>query len=144
MALGEFKWFQWKSKKQLEKEAQQYAAWAFPHGDIQREKLTALFKELKPKEAVEIILASFLTCKELYEDALEDSESREDAVKRSMNSIRGYSQLVKKDDATMYLAVVLADADIDELCEYPSVEEIRVRIQELNELLIKKKKNKKI
>ena len=140
MALGEFRLFQMKSKRQREKEAQEYAAWAFPYGELQRENLTALTKELMPKESSPLVLASFLTCKELFESVLENSETRENAVDKMINVLGGYSQLIRRDEMPTYLALVLADADIDEKCEYPSVDEVRASIQELTDLKKAKKK----
>jgi hypothetical protein len=142
MALGENRWFQWKSKKQQEKEARQYAAWAFPHGDLQRDNLTTLMTGLRPKDSPQITLASYLTCKELYENTLGDSESREEAIDRMINEVRSYNQLIKREDMSLFLAVVLADADIDERCEYPSVDDIQAKIQELNEIKKGRKKGK--
>ena len=144
MALGEWKMFQFKSKKQREKEAKEYAKWAFPYGELQRERLTELMRELMPKGAVEINMASYLTCKELYENTLEDCESPEDATNRMINIIRSYGQLISANDMPIYLAVVLADADVDENCEYPSADEMRERIQKLIDLRpVKKKRFKK-
>ena len=140
MALGEWKMFQFKSKKQREKEAAEYAKWAFPYGDLQRERLTNLMRELMPKGAVEIHMASYLTCKELYENTLEDCESPEDATNKMINIIRSYGQLISANDMPVYLAIVLADADVDENCEYPSVDEVRERVQKLIDLRPKKKK----
>ena len=131
MALGEFKLFQWKNNKQIEREAKEYAQWAFPFGEIQKEKLGALFSELKPKEMSSILLVSFLTCKELFGSAKEETETQDDAVKSFFKLAKNHSSLVKKKDVTMYLAVVLADLEIDEECSYPSADKIRERIQEL-------------
>jgi len=139
MALGEFRMFQWKSKEQRDKEAKEYAAWAFPHGDKQKKNLEALIHALKPKASLPLSMASFLTCKELYERTLESLESRESAVDKMLNTIGNYNQLIKSDEMPMYLALVLADADLDEECEYPSIEEMHVRIQELNDLKTAKK-----
>jgi len=86
-------------------------------------------------------MASFLTCKELYEREHEGSESREKTIDRMINSIGSYNQLIKSDEMPMYLALVLADTDIDEECVYPSADEIRVRIRDLNELKKAKKLN---
>ena len=140
MALGEFKMFQWKSKAQREKEEKEYAAWAFPHGEKQKENLSALIRELKPKASIPLCMASFLTCKELFGNTLEVSESREETVEKMLNVIGNYNQLIKNDEMPMYLALVVADADLDEECEYPSAEEMRTRIQELADL----KKDKKL
>jgi len=134
MALGEFKLFQFKSKKQREKEEREYAAWAFPYGDLQKEKLSELIKELMPKASLPICLASYLTCKELFDTALEENNSREEAINRMVNYVGSYGQLIKKNEMTTYLALVLIDAIIDEKCEYPSIDDIRAKIQELNDL----------
>jgi len=134
MALGEFRLFNFKSKQQRDKEEREYAAWAFPHGDRQREKITELMRELRLKETPQMMMFSFLTCKELYKNQLEVTNSREDATVRFLGSAKHYKQLIRKDDIYMYLAVVLADADIDEKCEYPDADEIRARAEQLVEL----------
>jgi len=139
MALGEFTMFQMKSKKQREKEEKAYANWAFPHGDLQRERLAELLAELIIKGPVEINMASFLTCKELYENTLEDSESQDAAIEKIINVLRSYGQLIKSEEMPIFLALVLADAEIDENCEYPSAQEMRERIQKLTEMKAKRK-----
>jgi len=141
MALGEIKLFQFKSKKQQEKEDKQYAEWAFPYGDLQRDNLTALVKELNPKASTQITLASFLTCKELYEDVLENSESPSNAAEKMLKVVKNYSQLIKTKEMPFYLALVLADKKIDENCIYPPKEEIEKQINEL-ELIRKSPKQK--
>ena len=140
MALGEFKLFQFKSKKQREKEEREYALWAFPYGDLQKENLAALIQELIPKISVPLGLASFLTCKELFENTLEDSQSRDDAIDKMLNVIKSYSQLINKAEMPMYLALVLADAEVDEDCRYPAPDEMRASIQELEDLIEKPKR----
>ena len=139
MALGEFRLFQFKNREQREKEEREYAAWAFPNGDLQRENLTALVRELKPKESTPIFITSFLTCKELYEMTLEKSDSRENAIEKMLNGIKSYNQLIRPKEMPMYLALVLADKDIDERCEYPPIEVIKAKIQELEDMKIKSK-----
>ena len=138
MALGEFKLFQFKSKKQREKEEREYAVWAFPYGDLQKDKLGELIKELIPKASLPIHLASYLTCKELFDNALEDTENRDEAIDRILNNIGSYGQLIKRNEMPTYLALVLVDADINEECEYPPIDEIRAKIQELTDLRMEK------
>jgi len=133
MAFGEFKMFQFKSRQQREREEREYAAWAFPHGDLQKENLTKLMSEIRPKESSKMLLFSFLSCKEIYKEKLEVSGSREEAIEKFLDSAKNYRQLFKKTDLTMYLALVLADAETDERCEYPPADEIRARILELEE-----------
>ena len=147
MALEEFAWFglQFKSKAQREKEAQEYAKWAFPYGDIQKDNLTALIDELQPKElSTPMFLTSYLTCKELFEKILESSESRESAADKMINDVGSYGQLIKYHEMPMLLALVLADADLDEKCEYPPADDMRVKIQELNGLRKGKDQEKEV
>jgi nitrate reductase beta subunit len=134
MAFGEFSLFQWKNKEQLDKEAREYENWAFPYGELQRTNLMALLSELRPKEAQEILLVSFLTCKEDYENILAGSQTDEEAISKMLNSSKGYIRLVKKADRIMFIAVLLADVCLDEACLYPSADEILKRVQELEEL----------
>jgi len=136
MALGEMKMFQFKSREQLKEEEEEYALWAFPHGEKQRENLCALIKELAPRKNAQSSLISFLTCKELYEKALKKPDSKHDIANHMLNVIKGYQQLVKPTEMPMYLALVMADAEVDESCEYPPADEMSARIQEFEKLRI--------
>ena len=132
MALGEFSMFSWKSRESRDREQKEYSRWAFPHGPEQRVNLEALLRELRPKERKEFVMMGFLTSKELYERYLADLGSREEALDYMINVEKKYKQIVSRDDMTTFLAVVLADAEVDESCEYPSVDEINQSIQELD------------
>ena len=138
MPLGEFSLFQFKSKAQVDKEAVEYEAWAFPHGEKQKELIASMLQELKPKEPQQIMLISFLTVKELYEAAVKETESEEDAIKNLIVKAGRYKQIIRSKDLSMYIAVAVADAGVDENCEYPSADALRERIQEIEELRSKK------
>jgi len=117
--------FTWKSKATQKKEMEDYGAWAFPHGQKQRDNLEALLKEVFPKEPATTALVQFLTCKELYEEVLDKTGSYNTAIDELINSQKRYKQIIKKKDMVVYIALVLADSSIDEECEYPTGEEIR-------------------
>jgi len=134
MALGEWGMFSWKSKATQEREQEDYALWAFPHGEKQRENLEKLLLEVYPRETVPTTLIPFLTCKELYEGVLKKTGSREEAIETLINNVKKYKQIIKKKNMTTYIAFVLADAGIDESCEYPTADEIRASAQELEKL----------
>ena len=134
MALGEYHLFTWKSKATQEKEQETYEKWAFPYGQQQRDNLQKLLLEVYPKESVPTTLIPFLTCKELYESVLTKAGSRDGAVDLMINKQKKYKQILKKKTMSTYLALVLADADIDEQCEYPTAEEIKKRALELDAL----------
>ena len=130
MALGEYQIFAWKSKATQQREQEEYEKWAFPYGEKQRENLQTLLLSVYPKESVPTTLIPFLTCKELYEDLLKKS-SRDETVDTLINKQKKYKRIIKKQDMTTYIALVQADAGIDESCEYPSADDIRGRAQQL-------------
>ena len=134
MALGEYRIFSWKSKAAQEKEQEEYDAWAFPYGEKQREALQALLFEIYPKESVPTTLIPFLTCKELYEGMLKNAGSSDAAVDTMINKQKKYKQIIRKKTMATYLAVVLADADVDEQCSYPSAETIKEKAREIEAL----------
>ena len=134
MALGEYQIFTWKSKATQQKEQEDYGKWAFPYGEKQREALQELLLGIYPKETIPTTLIPFLTCKELYEGLLNKTGSREAAVDTLINKQKKYKQIIKKKTMVTYLAVVLADADIDERCNYPSTDIIMQTVQELEKL----------
>lgn len=140
MAMNDSKFFLWKSKETQQKEQGIYAKWAFPYGQKQRARLEGLIRALYPKESLSSMLFSFLTCKELYEGFIKRSATSEEAIEALINKTKRHMHLIKKKDLTTFAALVLADANIDQSCEYPSVDEIRAKAQELESLRPDKKK----
>lgn len=134
MALGEFQMFTWKSKATQENEQIEYEKWAFPYGQKQRDNLQALLLEVYPKGNVATTLVPFLTCKELYEGVLRKTGGRDLAVDTLLNTQKKYKRLITKKEMSTYLAIVLADASIDESCRYPTADEIRAHTKELEKM----------
>ena len=131
MALGDYNLFTWKSKETQEKEQEEYAKWAFPYGQQQRDSLQELLGSLLPRESGPSALIQFLTCKELYEGFLKKADARDAAIDTMINRQKRYKQIIKRKNMTMLLALVLADAEIDELCLYPHADKIREHAAEL-------------
>jgi hypothetical protein len=125
--------FSWKSKATQQKEQKEYAAWAFPYGQKQRDSIEKLLKEIYPKENASIALVSFLTCKELYEAVINKTGPCENNVliDKMLNEHKRYKQIIKMKDIPIYIALVIADSNIDDQCEYPAADEIRALAQEL-------------
>ena len=131
--------FVFKSAKQREREAKKFDRWAFPYGEPQREKLKELLKGLLPKEDPKVALAMYLIGRQAYrgsfkEDA-EDLAERTEAQKIKALDYQLSTQLFGryKKFLPYYKALVLADAQVDETLNYPSVEELRRRAEELAE-----------
>jgi len=131
MGLGDISWFSFKSRATAAKEQAEYAKWAFPFGQEQRDNLEKLLKEIFPKEPLPSLLIPFLTCKELYEGILEKAGSTDAAIDVMINKQKSYKQILKKKTMTIYLALVLADAGVDEQCLYPSADDILKKAGEL-------------
>jgi len=139
MIFGESRFFSFKSKAEREKEEKEYSTWAFPHGQMQRDNLEKLMRELYPKEQMPFMMMGFLTCKELYGKYLEDTKSSELAVDILINEEKKYKNVIRKNEMARCVAFVLADAELDESCEYPSPEEMRKRIEDIENLKRKRK-----
>ena len=131
--------FVFKSAKQREREAKKFDRWAFPYGEPQREKLKELLKGLLPKEDPKVALAMYLIGRQAYrgsfkEDA-EDLAERTETQKIKALDYQLSTQLFGRYRKFLpyYKVLVLADAQVDETLNYPSVEELRRRAEELAE-----------
>lgn len=59
--MGFTDWFTFRTKEQKQAEARQYARWACPYGDAQREKLTELLAAILPQEGAQLGMTCYLT-----------------------------------------------------------------------------------
>lgn len=135
MALGDIQWLQWKNKSTRERDEQEYAQWAFPFGDAQKEKIIQILHELVPKEDSSIALVCFLTTKEIISKVhqIYSIAAHRDFALESINKdLKRYKRLFRpKDTNVLYCALALADIDITRELKYPSVEELRTSASEL-------------
>ena len=135
--MGLSEWFTFKSAKQRAREEKQFARWAFPYGDAQKAKIDAIIKELLPKEDPRSAMAVFLMGRQAYRGSFKDDP--EDLAERTKED-----QMVALDKTLAqqlfgrykkfipyYKVLVLADLDVDETLNYPSVEELRRRAEDL-------------
>ena len=137
--MGVSDWFTFKTAKQRAREEKQFARWAFPYGDAQREKLTELMRELLPKEDIKAAMAVFLMGREAVRGSFKDDP--EDLAERTeKNKMKALDHVLEnqlfgryKKFIPYYKVLVLADQDVDETLNYPSVEELRRRAEELME-----------
>ena len=126
-----------KSRKQRERDAKKFDRWAFPYGEPQREKIAQILKELLPKEEARAAMAVYLMGREAYRgsfrlDAEDLAERTEKEKMRSLDYLLD-SQLFGRYRKFIpyYKAVILADAQVGPEMDYPSVEELRRRAEEL-------------
>ena len=93
--------------------------------------------ELLPKEAPKAALSVFLMGREAYRGSFRDDP--EDLAERTQeNQMKALDQILTnqlfgryKKFIPYYKALILADLDVDETLNYPSVEELRRRAEEL-------------
>ena len=129
-------WFTFKTAKQRARDERNYARWAFPYGDAQKEKLIQLIRELLPKEDPKAALSVFLMGRQAYRgsfrDDPEDLEERTEEDKMAALDQTLATQLFGryKKFIPYYKELVLADLEVDESLNYPSAEELRRRAEE--------------
>ena len=131
--------FTFKTRKQRERDAKKFDRWAFPYGDPQRQKLIGILKELLPKEDPKAALAVYLMGREAYKGSFKD-DAEDLAERTEERKLRALDYILKeqlfgryKKFIPYYKVLVLADAHVDETLNYPSVEELRRRAEELAE-----------
>ena len=128
-----FPWLTFKSKEQRKKEEEAYAVWAFPYGTAQQEKIRSLLQELLPREDTALAMMCFLLGKEAYCDKYEENlDPRRDPLADAAFALRSGGFRCKKQDLALYLALIVADARVDEGLAYPSAEELRGAAQQLS------------
>ena len=135
MAIGDYQWLSFKSKKTRERDAKEYEEWAFPFGQRQRDAVTAILKELFPREDDSIALICHLTAKELasrYHDIIDLPEHRDFALKNMAKDLKKYRRMFGKGNARfVYAALGMADLEITEALNYPTADELRAKGAEL-------------
>ena len=130
-------WFTFKTAKQRARDERNYARWAFPYGDAQREKIMALIVELLPKEDPKAALSIFLMGRQAYRGSFRDDP--EDLAERTeQDKMAALDQILQtqlfgryKKFIPYYKVLVLADLSVDEKLNYPTAEELRRQAEEL-------------
>ena len=131
--------FVFKTAKQRERDAKKFDRWAFPYGLPQREKVIAIIHELLPKEDPKAALALFLIGRQAYRGSFKDdpedlAERTEERKLRALDYQLSEQLFGRyKKYIPYYKALVLADAQVDETLNYPSIEELRRMAEELSE-----------
>ena len=119
-----------KSPEQEERDYQAFAASSFPYGQPQRDKIEELLEQLLPKEKKKFSMMLYLLGRQYYhgyglrnekEYAGFTQEERLNIAAKSLNR-----QLFgkHKKSLTTYLALIAADAQVDENLRYPTCQEI--------------------
>ncbi len=123
----------YKSEEQRKKEAEAYNAKQFPYGEKQREKLLSLLKELLPRFDEEISVYQYLVCKDMTGSWKDQSNDRK-KIDQIADSLKFTLKKKNRDDLYLYLALCEADLSIDEKLDYPDIEALKERAEELKKI----------
>lgn len=120
--------FEIKSLKQKKEEQRQYNLWAFPYGQAQQKIVQELVLELMPDEK-KTGLVVYLIGREAYQNA------QEDHMREACRAMKCHLPGKHGKKVHLFLALILADAAVDENLNYPDAQAIRQEAKRLEELL---------
>ena len=126
MGLADF--FAIKSLRQKKQEQEEYNRWAFPYGQAQLDAVRDLILELMPDEKSTGI-AIYLMGREAYQSA-----EGQLALTKAYNTMTDWLTGKHRRKVYTFLALILADAQVDENLNYPDAETIRKKAKELEEM----------
>lgn len=130
-------WLGIKSREQEEREFQAFSENSFPYGQPQRDKVEELLSQLFPKEKKQFTMMLFLLGKQYYHGyGLRNEQDYQGYTQEERLNIAAKSlnrQLTGKHrkSLTTYLALIAADAQVDENLSYPTIQEILDQAREL-------------
>ena len=130
-------WLGIKSREQEEREFRAFSENSFPYGQPQRDKVEELLSQLFPKEKKQFTMMLFLLGKQHYHgyglrneqdyQGLTQEERLNIAAKRLNRQLTGKH----RKSLTTYLALIAADAQVDENLLYPTAQEIQEQARAL-------------
>ncbi len=130
-------WLGIKSREQEEREFQAFSENSFPYGQPQRDKVEELLSQLFPKEKKQFTMMLFLLGKQYYHGyGLRNEQDYQGYTQEERLNIAAKSlnrQLTGKHrkSLTTYLALIAADAQVDEKLLYPTAQEIQEQARAL-------------
>lgn len=130
-------WLGIKSREQEEREFQAFSENSFPYGQPQRDKVEELLSQLFPKEKKQFTMMLFLLGKQYYHGyGLRNEQDYQGLTQEERLNIAAKSlnrQLTGKHrkSLTTYLALIAADAQVDENLLYPTAQEIQEQARAL-------------
>lgn len=132
MAMDLREYFTIKSRQQREAEQRVYNRWAFPYGPQQMAIVEARILEMMPDEK-KTGMAIYLMGREAYGN----SEKAEEAARLETVSraLREYLPGKHRKKLYKFLALILADAQVDERLQYPDADTLCREAERLEEML---------
>lgn len=130
-------WLGIKSREQEEREFQAFSENSFPYGQPQRDKVEELLSQLFPKEKKQFTMMLFLLGKQYYHGyGLRNEQdyagfTQEERLNLAAKSLNRQLFGKHKKSLTTYLALIAADAQVEENLLYPTAQEIQEQARAL-------------
>lgn len=130
-------WLGIKSREQEEREFQAFSENSFPYGQPQRDKVEELLSQLFPREKKQFTMMLFLLGKQYYHGyGLRNEQdyqglTQEDRLNIAAKSLNRQLTGKHRKSLTTYLALIAADAQVDENLLYPTAQEIQEQARAL-------------
>lgn len=121
------KMFDMRSKEEKQKDFEVYSKRIFPYGDSHKDKVSEILSALYPKTNIKYLRMYYILLKD--EMTGEDAVDFEAAVKKLIK--KSVIKVTPELNADLH-ALLLADFEIDENLNFPSVEEIHEMAKKLN------------
>lgn len=136
MAIAD--WFRSKSPEEAREDSERYDRWAFPYGTPQRDAMLGLLEQFFPKEDKRLSLVTYLIIKESYCGNFRTSASMQEVahtekLRLAMKALKKKLTGANRKQIPAYLALVLADAEVDESLNYPSMDQLQQLAQQLQQ-----------
>ncbi len=130
-------WMGLKSREQEEREFQAFSENSFPYGQPQRDKVEELLSQLFPREKKQFTMMLFLLGKQYYHGyGLRNEQdyqglTQEERLNSAAKSLNRQLTGKHRKSLTTYLALIAADAQVDENLLYPTAQEIQEQARAL-------------
>lgn len=136
-------WFLMRSPEQRKADSAQYDRWAFPYGEEQKARITALLSALLPEEPPSTAMAVYLIAREGYtgpfqsDEAARQSRTEEQRLQGCRAALKKQLPGPHRSKAPRYLALIAADLEVGPELAYPTAEELLQRAEALSPLFQK-------
>lgn len=128
-----------KSSEEIKREREEYDAKAFPFGEKEKEIVTNILKELFKDEYDDIALFNYLIARQEAFRHLDNTNRviTEDGIIQTYKTLKKTVRRKFEDHKKLYIALAEANLFIDENLNFPSIEQLTKRAEEIQEIINK-------
>ena len=129
-----------KTPEQKQQDLKNYYAWAYPYGDEHKSKIEELVHSFVSEDDPKFAMYNYLVCRQALAPSTYEGKYvvPEDQFKPAAKKLKREFVSKGKKTAHKYMALVEADLQIDESLNYPSLEQLENRANEIQAIINKK------